>query len=192
MSKTAPKILAWINCYGGWTPELRHPVETIGYDQYLESIANALAALEGRIEAVYVSGGMRDPAGRTECETTIPEISRRLQRRGVSGLSMNADEQSLTSITIARKFLELWQAKYAGCIPLLFCDQARYETNAYVLKQFAETSRRDLPPIHEVLIPIPRLDNHPNSTPEKQAEKLRHLKEKGIEAVEKLEIEARR
>jgi len=41
-----------------------------------------------------------------------------------------------------------------------------------------------------MFVPTSRLDNHPNSTPEKQAEKLRDMKEKDVE--EKMEIEVRR
>jgi hypothetical protein len=184
-------ILAWVNCYGAWAPGLRHPVETIGYDQYLEGVANALAALKDQIEAVYVSGGLRDQHGRTECETTIPELQRRLEAKSASGLKFVADEASVTSITIARTFLDTWQAKYPRHTPILFCDQVRSETNAYTLEYLAKKAGYDLPPLSEVLVPIPRLDNHPNSTPEKQAEKLKYMREKGIEEVEKMEIEAR-
>ena len=140
---TPLKIIAWINCYGAWAPDLRHPVETIGYDQYLEGATNALVALNEHIKAIYVSGGMIDQVGRTECETTVPEILRRLNRKGVHD-------------TVAKKY-------------------------GY-----------HLPPINQTLIPLPRLDNHPNSTPEKQAEILKSMQEKGIDEVERSILEARR
>lgn len=187
-----PKILVWVNCYGSWAPGLRHPVETIGYDQYLEAVTRAITSVQDRVELIYVSGGMRDAMGRTECETTVPELQRRLRERGVSHLVIKTDEGSITSMSIVKKFLQTWQAHHPKTIPLLFCDQVRYDTNAYSLEYFAKKFGYSIPPVNELLVPFPRLDNHPNSTPEKQAEKLKYLQEKGVEEVERLEIEARR
>jgi hypothetical protein len=189
---SSPSILAWVNCYGGWSPELRHPIETIGYDQYLAGVTDALISLKGRLQAVYVSGGMRDEHGGIECDTTIAELQRRLKAKGVTGLAFHPDPDSLTSITIARKFIQTWQAEYAACAPILFCDQARSATNAYALGQLARELGAPLPPTIDVLVPIPRLDRHPNSTPDKQAEKLKLMQERGLDEVERLELEARR
>ncbi len=187
-----PKILVWVNCYGAWAPDLRHPIETIGYDQYLEGITNAIATIADRIEVIYASGGMVDQQGRTECATTIPELMQRMKTKSSNQFTIQADEDSLTSISIARKFLQVWSTQYPETTPLLFCDQVRYDTNAFVLEQLAKQNGLELPNIASILIPIHRLDIHPNSTPEKQAEKLKVMKEKGVDEVEKMEIEARR
>jgi hypothetical protein len=184
-------ILAWVNCYGAWDPQMRHPVETIGYDHYLETVAKALAALKDRVSVVYVSGGLTDAKGRTECATTIPELVRRLKQKGAGNIVTKADEASFTSITIARTFLTTWQDQHQDATPLLFCDQVRYQTNAYTLAYFAGKFGYFMPPINELLIPIPRLDTHPNSTLEKQAEKLKLMKETGVEELERTEIAAR-
>ena len=186
------QILAWVNCYGAWDPQLRHPVETIGYDHYLQSIADALAALKDRIEVVYVSGGLVDAKGRTECATTIPELARRIKQKGAGNVTLKADEISLTSMTVAKTFLNTWQDQHHEAQPILFCDHVRYQVNAYTLAYYAGKFGYFVPPISELLIPIVRLDTNPNSTPEKQAEKLKLMKEKGVEEVERLEIEARR
>lgn len=185
------RILVWVNCYGAWDPQLRHPVETIGYDQYLEAIANSLVALKNRLAVVYVSGGMRDAKGRTECATTVPELAHRLVRKGAAGITIKADEDSLTSMTVAKTFLNTWQGQHPECTPILFCDQVRFHVNAYTLAYYAGKFGYFMPPLQELLIPLARPDTHPNSSPEKQAEKLKLLKEKGVEEVERLEIAER-
>lgn len=183
-------LLIWINAYGSWDPELRDPVETIGYNQYLNEVASHLAVLKDRVQAVYLSGGMKDANGQTEAATTIPELEKRLAARGVT-LTIQADEQSLTSISIVKKFLQTWQEQYAECHPLLFCDEVRYATNAYVLEQLAQQQGITLPPVNQVLVSIKRLDIHPNSTQEKQQEKLERMRERGIDAVEEEELALR-
>jgi len=185
-------ILAWMNCYGSWAPELRQPIETIGYNEYLNAVVDALVVLKDRVEVLYVSGGMYDQNGKTECETTIPELIKRLQAKGVTSLEIIADEKSVTSITIVKTFLTVWQEKYQDHLPILFTDEARYATNAYTLRYFSDKFGLQIPPIGEILIPIPRKDCHQNSTPEKQAEKLRLLKEQGVEEVERMEMDARK
>jgi len=185
-------ILAWINCYGAWDPINRSPVETIGYDQYLDGVVRALGVLDGRLQAVYIAGGMYDSLGKTECETVAPELLRRLRSNNSAVSEIAADEMSVTSIGIARTFLQTWQEKHSDTIPLLFCDQVRYATNAYVLEYFIKELSIPAPPVVEMLVPIERLDTHPNSTPGKQAEKLATLREKGVLECERIELEARK
>ncbi|HSI20749.1 MAG TPA: hypothetical protein VLA04_03545, partial [Verrucomicrobiae bacterium] len=127
-------IVAWINCYGHWDPENRNPVETAGYDQYLTGVTQALYALQDRVGAVYISGGMYDSLHRTECATTAPEILRRLSALKSNIRTILADESSVTSISIAKKFLDTWEKEYPNHAPLLFCDEVRFPANAYVLE----------------------------------------------------------
>jgi hypothetical protein len=188
---TAP-ILAWVNCYGAWDPQLRQPLETIGYNEYLNGVAEAIFALRERIRVVYVSGGMYDERGLTECETTIPELKRRLETKGMSVPEIMADEESVTSITIVKTFLRVWQEQYADHQAVLFCDAIRYHTDAYVLEHFAAKFGYDLPLVREILVPFPRLDPHPHCAPEKQAEKLEKMKKDGVEEVERAGMEARK
>ena len=190
--KDNPRILIWINCYGAWAPDLRQPIETIGYDQYLSGVTSAVVSLKDQVDTIYVSGGLLDKNGRSECATTIPELQRRLSTVGVSRVTIQADESSITSISIARKFLEVWHSEYPETIPMLFCDQVRYETNLFILDHLKKVNQYVLPPLREILIPIPRLDNHQNSTPEKQAEKLNHMRQLGVDEVERLQILERR
>jgi hypothetical protein len=185
------QILVWINCYGAWDPAVRSPVETIGYSQYLDGVAQAVVGLGLGVEKIYFSGGMRDAQNRTECATTIPELRRRLYLSEYPAFVPEADEESLTSITIVRTFLRTWKEHYSHTAPILFCDEVRYEVNAYTLEKLAEEMGTTLPPINQVLIPIPRLDIHPNSTDEKQAQRLTAMKERGIDQVEQEEITAR-
>lgn len=184
-------ILAWVNCYGAWAPDLRHATETMGYSQYLDGVANAIACLGDMVAAVYLSGGMYDAKDRTECETTAPELLRRLKAAGSPVTTITADEASVTSIAIARTFLQVWQSDHKDKTPVLFCDEARYGTNAYVLEELAKELHIDLTPVVEVLFPVRRVDVHPNSSPAKQAEKLEVMKREGIAAVEAKEMEAR-
>lgn len=185
------RVLAWINCYGGWNPDLRDPAETRGYDQYLDGVVHHLNDLEGGIEAIYLSGGMLDSDGQTECETTGPELKKRLSKIGIN-LPIQYDEESVTSPSIARKFLQTWREEYTGCQPILFTDKVRFITNAYSLKYFSQKYQIELPPIEKILIPIERLDIHPHSTIEYQKQKLERMKKEGVEAIEREEIEKRR
>ena len=184
-------ILAWMNCYGAWAPELRDPIETAGYSEYLDAVVDHLAVLKSRLSALYVSGGMRDEQGRTECETTIPELRKRLEVKGITDLEIVADEESLSSITIDRIFLRTWRDRYSDHYAILFCDEARYPTNAYVLEYFGAMFGIELPPISEILIPLNRRDIHPNSRPEVQVKKLLEMKMLGVEEVERRIVESR-
>lgn len=184
-------ILFWVNCYGGWAPEERHPIETIGYDQYLSGVADAIASLSDQIDQLWVSGAMIDAQGRLECQTTSERLALKLRERGVH-LEINQDDESITSMSIARVFLRHWKNDLPNHIGILCCDAVRFESNVWVLEQLAAELGFTIPPAKEVLLPIARLDIHPNSTPEKQAEKLATMKEKGIAWVEEQEIKARR
>lgn len=185
------RVLVWINCYGGWRPDLRDPAETKGYDQYLDGVVDRLSNLDGEIEAIYLSGGMLDNDGQTECETTGPELKKRLSKIGINR-PIQYDEESITSPSIARKFLQTWHEKYTGCQPILFTDKVRFITNAYSLEYFSQKYQIELPPIEKILIPIERLDTHPHSTIEYQKRKLERMKKEGVEAIEREEIEKRR
>lgn len=185
------KYLIWINCYGGWNPELRDCIEMEGYSRYLQDIVNYLAKIKSRIRVIYLSGGMLDKDGRTECETVGPELSKRLSKIGID-LPIQYDEDSVTSPSIARKFLQTWRKEYPDCQPILFTDQVRFITNSYSLEYFSQKYGIDLPSIEKILIPIERQDTHPHSTIEYQEEKLERMKKEGVEAVETEEIRERR
>jgi len=86
----------------------------------LESVTNTIAAISDRVGAIHVSGGMVDQKGRTECETTIPELMQRLKAKGASQFTIQADEDSLTSTSIARKFLQVWGTQYPEAVPSCF------------------------------------------------------------------------
>lgn len=180
-----------MNCYGAWDPESRWSIETIGYDQYLDAVIRSIELLNGRIEAFYISGGMYDSRGRTECETVKLELEKRLSEKNIK-LDINTDEESITSTMIMRKFLETWKKEYAKYEPIIIVDKVRYEVNKftfeYYCKEFKITSLKAI----DTIIPFERLDNHPNGTAEKQAEKLRVMKEKGIEYVESIILDKRK
>jgi hypothetical protein len=180
-----------MNCYGSWDPEHRHPIETIGYNDYLDAVVTATTLFKSRIKHFYISGGMKDTVNKTECETTKPELERRLREKNITDIAIQSDEKSLTSMSIVREFLTTWQEKFSECQPILFVDQVRYENNCYTLTYFAEKLGLTIPPAREIIVGIPRLDIHPNSTPEAQSKKLAYMKEHGVEAVEKMEIEQR-
>jgi len=184
------RILFWVNCYGGWAPEERHPIETIGYSQYLDGVVSAILPISNHVDVIWVSGAMIDSQGRLESETTAAEISRRLDRQGIS-IEIKTDSESITSMSIARKFLHTWHSEFPDHIGLLTCDQVRYESNMWMLTDLAQQENIEIPTAREILIPLHRVDIHPNSTPEKQAEKLALMREKGIAWVEAEEIKAR-
>jgi hypothetical protein len=187
----AQPIIAWINCYGAWDPSLRHPIETIGYDQYLTAVVAALAPLKDRVEQIYISGGMLDEAGRTECATVKPELTRRLRLAGIE-VPIVTDEDSVTSVEIAKKFVTTVLAHYPNHIPLLFVDAVRAEVNNYVVDHYFTEAGKPLASTRTVVVPLPRLDIHPNSTPEVQQAKLAEMKEKGIEVIDRQISEKRR
>lgn len=185
------KFLFWMNCYGAWDPKARHPIETKGYDQYLNAVVGKIATLEDQITAFWISGGMYDSLHRTECETVKPELKKRLAEKNIK-LKINTDEESITSAMIMKKFLSTWKEKYADCEPIIFVDKVRYEINKYTLGYYCDELGISNLQAEQVIVPIERSDIHPYSTPEKQAEKLRLMKEKGVEYVEKLILEARK
>lgn len=184
------KVLVWMNCYGGWAPNLRQPIETIGYNQYLNDFVEAVSIIADQIEAIYISGGMYDSLNRTECETVRPELEKRLQKVGIN-IEIQTDENSLTSASIMYKFLKTWKEKYSDCVPILFVDAVRYKINMFTCEYYCKELKIDLNPI-DVLVPLIRLDNNQNSTLEAQDKKLQVIKEKGVEYVEKLELEIRK
>ena len=183
------KYLFWMNCYGGWDPSLRSEVETAGYSQYLDAFVDNVLSREDQIGAVYISGGMHDSLGRTECETTKPELEKRLEAKGLN-IEINVDEESVTSQMILVKFLKTWQKEYHKMQLLLFVDENRYETNLFVFKYYALKMKLDLV-AEEVIVPLPRADDHPHSSKELQAKKIEKMKELGVEEVGRLETEAR-
>ncbi|MEI6477689.1 MAG: hypothetical protein WCO52_01765 [bacterium] len=185
-------LVVWINCYGAWDPEHRPKLENDGYGEYLDGVVDLLLAHKDTVSAVHISGGMYDSQGKTECETTIPELEKRLAAKGVSGWAFMADERSVTSISIVRTFLQAWKNEYPGHDALLVIDEVRYPTNAYALEYLAEKMEMQIPPSDQVLVSIPRPDTHPHSTPEFQAKKLEEMKEKGVEEVEREGMEARK
>lgn len=190
MSKNQ-KIFFFIDCYGAWAPELRRPIETIGYDQYLNSVVKAIVSLSSRIEDIYISGGMFDSLNRTECETTKPELEKRLREYGLN-FSIKSDEDSFTTIENMKTFLETWQNKFSHTIPVITVDTVRYETNCYIFEYFCQKLNIQGLKAREVIIPFPRLDDHPDSTYETQQEKIMLIKEKGVDYVLKLQQELRK
>lgn len=176
------RYLIWINCYGAWDPQTRSKIETTGYDSYLNNVVSSIAALDGEI-TIYLSGGMLDQKGLTECQTTGPELEKRLKKAGVYQ-KINYDEDSLTSISIVRKFINTWQENYSDCTPVLFCDLVRYEINLFVLKEILKQKNISQLDPDKVVTAFERLDDHPHSTPEKQHEKLLLLQKHGIDKIE--------
>lgn len=180
-----------MNCYGAWAPELRHPIETVGYNQYLNVFVGAVFVLKDQIEAVYISGGMYDSLDRTECETVKPELLRRFEEKNIP-FSIQTDEESITSTMIMKKFLETWKNEYAKCTPIIFVDEVRYEINKFTFEYYCKEFGIDGLKSRDAVAPIARLDIHPRSTVEKQAEKLALMKKKGVEYVENIELEVRK
>lgn len=180
-----------MNCYGGWAPELRHPIETIGYDQYLNAVVISIEILKDQVEAFYISGGMYDSLHRTECETVKPELAKRLAEKNVE-IDINTDEESVTNAMIMKKFLSTWKEKYSRCTPIIFVDEVRYEINNFTFEYYCKELGIDGLNARDVVVPIARLDIHPHSTVEKQTEKLNLMREKGVEYVENIELEVRK
>lgn len=180
-----------MNCYGSWAPELRHPIETIGYDQYLNAFVEAATLFKDRIADIYISGGMFDENNMTECETTKPELEKRFKNKGIE-INIKVDEDSFTSASIMKKFLTTWQTSYRDCLPLLFVDENRYETNSYFFNEFCRDLDISDLKLLDTIVPLPRLDNHPHSTKDYQKQKIAIMKEKGIDFMEKSELEKRK
>ena len=185
-------LLAWMNCYGAWDPSLRRPIETIGYDQYLDAFVAAVKPFEGSIGGIVISGGMLDALGRTECATTKPELERRLTAAGLEGIGIETDEESLTSMSIARRFVQRATEQLDTVTPLLFVDAVRYESNLFTVQYFCDKLSSPINDVRKVIVPLPRLDDDPHSTREFQEKKLAMMKEKGIEAIERSEEESRK
>ena len=185
------KILFWVNCYGAWAPEDRSPVETLGYDQYLNDVVGAIASLKNRIGEIFISGGMYDKKGRTECETVKPELEKRLIKFGINK-EIKTDEESVTSASIMKKFLTRWKEEYSDLTPVIFVDQVRLEVNTFTFEHFCKELKIKNLNTKSVIVPIKRLDDHPHSTTEAQGKKLKLMKERGIDYVENLECEARK
>lgn len=189
--KDKKKYLIWMNCYGGWAPEFRSSIETKGYDQYLNEFVRKITPLKNKIKAIYISGGMYDPLGRTECETTKPELEKRMTSAGIE-FPIDSDEESVTSASIMEKFLTVWKEKFFETIPLLFVDEVRYEINCFTFHYFCQKLKIEDLKAENVIIPLARLDDHPNSTKEMQDKKLKLMQEKGVAYVEELERKARK
>jgi len=185
------RILAWMNCYGAWAPELRSSVETKGYSEYLDGVIKYILPIKNQIRAFYISGGMIDQEGRTECQTVKPELGKRFAANDID-IKINADEESVTSSSIMKTFLLTWMDEYPKCKPLIFVDQVRFHTNSYAFEYYCQKfGIRDLK-ANEVIIPIDRSDTHPHSTIEYQNKKLETMKQVGVEEVERREIESRK
>lgn len=183
-------LLIWINCYGTWDPQLRDPVETEGYNQYLNAIAEYLSTIKEQIDTIYISGGMLDTLGRTECQTVKPELEQRLSSIGIT-TSIQTDEESLTSISIVKKTIATWHDRFPNHQLILICDSVRAEVNKYVLEQvLAQHNVTDVA-ADNIVVSFPRKDTHPHSTPEFQAKKLQAMKEKGIDAIDQMIIDKR-
>jgi len=185
------KYLIWMNCYGSWAPHLRREIETLGYDHYLDDTVQFIAKIADRVEAFYISGGMYDADGKTECETTKPELLKRFNKVGVD-LQIQTDEGCFTSTAIMKKFLTTWRKEYLDCSPIIIVDKARLAVNQYVFDYFCHQLSIENLSANEVVVSFERLDDHPNSQPLAQEQKLKILKEIGVEAVDKLELEARK
>lgn len=180
-----PRIIAWINCYGAWDPQHRHPLETLGYDQYLDGVVQRLRPLADRVTAIYLSGGMLDAEGKSECETTEPELAKRLAAVGIS-VPIHPDEESLTTTTIVRTFLKTAREQYPQETPLLFVDDARYDMNLFLLGYFGVSEARS------IVVPLPRVDSSPQSTRESQTTKINRMREEGVEKIEEEQAAERR
>jgi hypothetical protein len=186
-------IYCWVNCYGAWDPLIRDPIETIGYDSYLTSVAHAIALLGERVVGCTVSGGAKDALGRVEVDTVIPELQRRLGERGVH-VAVTPDERnqvSLSSMAIARNFIQ-HMVDFPELHHLLFVDVVRYESNLWVVEQLAAEVGIELASPRAHVVPVARLDQHPSSTPQFQADKLALMKQQGIAEIEQVEYEVRK
>jgi len=182
MAKENKKIIFWLNCYGHWQPETRQPIEMIGYNQYLNAFIKAVVLLKDRIEAIYISGGLLNSQGQSEAETLKLEIKKRLNSTKIN-LPIYLDEKSLSTITITRVFVKTIKEKYPNYIPILVCDEVRYKTNCYLIEYFSKQFNFKLDP-KETVLPLPRIDTHPNSTIEAQSQKLQAMKLEGVEEIE--------
>jgi len=189
MNQEAP-VVVWINCYGGWDPARRHPIETMGYSQYLDGIVEGLATIKSRIAAIYISGGMVDALGQTECSTTGPELVRRLKQKGIQE-SLLYDEVSVTTPTIVHRWIETIRAEYPGKSTVLFCDEARIEINRNLAGYYAEKLGEDPEVWKWSIYGIDRPDITERSTKEYQATKWQRMLAEGVEHVENEEMALR-
>lgn len=178
-----------MTCYGGWAPDLRSRIEIRGHDEYLNGVVDFVVKNNKNIVSFFISGGMFDSKGRTECETVRPELIRRLAVKGIQ-INIETDKKSITGQEIMEKFLSTWQSEYSDADPVLFVDQVRAEVNRYSFHYYCK--KLGIDNLNEdVIHPLHRLDDHPDSTLEKQAKKLKMMKEKGVDFVEKEERKIR-
>ncbi len=183
------KILFWVNCYGGWDPDRRNPLETIGYNHYLNQVVEALVVLKDQLGAIHVSGGMYDDKGQTEIETTIPELKRRLRLQGIQ-TEIHGDDESVTSISIVKKCLSTLKHYYPDDAPILVSDTFRAEINRYTVQEVAAQLGLVVEP-RKVVLAFDRQDDHPHSTIEQQAKKLARMKKIGADAMEREDMAER-
>ena len=185
MNQVSPVVI-WLNCYGGWDPKMRHPLETAGYHLYLDGIVQCLEPLQKRIQAVYLSGGMRDRFGRTECETTGVELHRRMQARGMDR-EIIYDEESVTTAGVVRKWVDTVSEKYPESSTILICDSARETINRNLAEYVAKKKKLDPAQWRWSILALPRPDITEQSTAAYQAEKWERMQAEGIEIFDEKE-----
>lgn len=188
---TNQKTIIWINCYGAWDPIHRSEVETKGYNQYLDSVVELIFSKKENIDIIIISGGMVDFQNRTEVETVKPELEKRLNKKNIK-IPIETDEESITTIAIARKFVQTLKNKYPDHQAFLVCDDVRYTLNCYLVEYFTRReSYYKLIPADKYVIAFNREDDNPHSTYEYQNSKLEEMKNLGVEYVESEQMKER-
>jgi len=189
MKQNKPLII-WINCYGAWDPKLRNAVETAGYHAYLDGIVHALEPFKNYPKFFYLSGGMLDQFGQSECATTGPELSLRLAKVGIHE-PISFDEQSLTTPSIVRQWMRTVITEYEGSDTILFCDAVRGDINKNLARYFAQQYGQDADVWQGRIFSVDRPDSNPRSTREYQASKWDRMVKEGVEVVEAEERDVR-
>jgi hypothetical protein len=184
------KILAWLFCYGHWDPVYKSPVETIGHDQYLRAFVESLVPIKDRIDYIYLSGGVTDAQGKTECKTVKPEVDARLNQLGLK-LPILEDIGSLINITTVKTFAKTLKETYQHHSPLLYCSRSRYELNYYLVSYFGKQFNLSLNPI-EIVAPLSIIDTRPDSAPKYQSDLIERIKKEGMDKIEAEEIGKKR
>lgn len=161
-----------------------------GYDEYLTAAVKTIENLKPPVKAIHLSGGMLDENGLTECQTVKPELEKRLRECGIT-TPIITDEESLTTISIAKKFVSTYLHQYPAYKPLLFTDEVRAEVNRYAVGYFLKQAGESIESVDDMVVPLPRHDTHPHSTIEFQRKKLEEMKKRGIEEVDKVTFEKR-
>ncbi len=184
------KILVWLLCYGHWDPVFKPPVETIGHDQYLRTFTESLMPIKDRIDYIYLSGGVTDSQGKTECKTVKPKLDNLLNQHGLK-LPILEDIGSLITITTVKIFVKTLKETYQHHTPLLYCSRARYELNYYLVGYFGKQLNLALNPI-EIVAPLSVIDTRPDSTLQYQKGLLERIKKEGINKIEAEEIGKKR